>query len=138
MIDSISEFETGQPYGMNWKMTAKTILIQLHHKIQTFEGIGKRLVLVLQDHFLNYLISNFSFEHVKCDARLQDSMQFHVYELMQHKQEYRINLVSRLSTDASGLATCLGMKAEPKLALIELQRILENKITDRTLLSIQT
>ena len=23
-------------YGMNWKMTAKTILIQLHHKIQTF------------------------------------------------------------------------------------------------------
>jgi hypothetical protein len=23
--------------GMNWKVTAKTVLVQIHHKIQTFE-----------------------------------------------------------------------------------------------------
>lgn len=28
-------------YGMNWKMTAKTILVQLHHKVQTFQEINK-------------------------------------------------------------------------------------------------
>ena len=33
-----------KPFGMNWKMTAKTILVQLHHKIETFESINKHLV----------------------------------------------------------------------------------------------
>lgn len=27
---------TSKPFGMNWKMTAKTTLIQLHHKVETF------------------------------------------------------------------------------------------------------
>jgi hypothetical protein len=30
------EAESGRPFGMNWKMTAKTILVQLNHKIGTF------------------------------------------------------------------------------------------------------
>lgn len=30
-------------------MTAKTTLVQMHHKIQTFEHVNKRLVLVTQD-----------------------------------------------------------------------------------------
>ena len=38
--------ESDKPYGMNWKMTAKTILVQMHHKIQTFEHVHKKLVLV--------------------------------------------------------------------------------------------
>jgi hypothetical protein len=28
-------------FGMNWKMTAKTILVQMHHKIRTFEHVNK-------------------------------------------------------------------------------------------------
>ena len=44
-----------KPFGMNWKMTAKTILVQLHHKIDTFESINKHLVLVIQDHLLEYI-----------------------------------------------------------------------------------
>ena len=51
-------------YGMNWKMTAKTILIQLHHKIQTFEAINKHLTLVIQDFLLEYLRSQFQFSHL--------------------------------------------------------------------------
>jgi hypothetical protein len=42
-------------FGINWKMTAKTTLVQLHHKIQTFEELGKHLVLVLQDGLMNYM-----------------------------------------------------------------------------------
>lgn len=34
-------------FGMNWKMTAKTILVQMHHKVKTFEHINKKLVLVV-------------------------------------------------------------------------------------------
>src|SRR5262249_39463779 len=41
-----------KPFGMNWKMTAKTALVQMHHKIKTFEHLSKKLVLVLQNHLL--------------------------------------------------------------------------------------
>jgi hypothetical protein len=37
---------------MNWKMTAKTILVQMHHKVETFEHINKKMVLVIQDVLL--------------------------------------------------------------------------------------
>jgi hypothetical protein len=32
-------------FGMNWKMTAKTTLIQMHHKIKTFEHFNKNTFL---------------------------------------------------------------------------------------------
>jgi hypothetical protein len=35
-----AELENTKTYGMNWKMTAKTILVQLHHKIQTFDTVS--------------------------------------------------------------------------------------------------
>lgn len=41
-----SDLDSEKPFGMNWKMTAKTILVQLHHKIETFEHLNKHLVLV--------------------------------------------------------------------------------------------
>ena len=49
-------------FGMNWKMTAKTTLVQLHHKVQTFESIHKHLALVIQDSFLAYMQKAFKFE----------------------------------------------------------------------------
>jgi hypothetical protein len=39
--------------GMNWKMTAKTILMQLHHKVTTFEHLNKHMVVTIQDSFLD-------------------------------------------------------------------------------------
>jgi hypothetical protein len=42
-----ADIDNRKPYGMNWKMTAKTILVQLHHKIQTFEEANKHLVLMI-------------------------------------------------------------------------------------------
>ena len=41
--------KSAKSFGMNWKMTAKTILVQMHHKVQTFEHVHKKLVLVVQD-----------------------------------------------------------------------------------------
>jgi hypothetical protein len=49
--------DENKSFGMNWKMTAKTILIQIHHKITTFENLNKHLVLVVQDCLLGYLCS---------------------------------------------------------------------------------
>jgi len=46
LVEEPAEGYGNKPYGMNWKMTAKTILVQLHHKIDTFEYLNKHLVLV--------------------------------------------------------------------------------------------
>ena len=123
-------------YGMNWKMTAKTILVQLHHKIQTFAAINRRLVLVTQDHLLNYLKGNFEFSHV-VRARLHDSMHFHAYSFGESDAVFRIKLDQRLSTDADGVAACLGLKAEPKVNLAEIVSQLERKLSADTLLKIR-
>lgn len=69
-----------KPFGMNWKMTAKTSLIQLNHKIATFEHVCRRLVLVMQDCLLDYMRKEFTFDHIN-RQRDGDTMQFHSYEL---------------------------------------------------------
>jgi len=121
---------------MNWKMTAKTILIQLHHKIATFEALSKHLVLAIQDFLLDYLRSQFQFSHL-ADARQGDPMHIHSYEMSRQKDgSYMLGLESRLSTDSAGIATCLGLQAD---ANIELKRILdqlESKISKTTLLTV--
>ena len=133
--DVQEEQETYRTYGMNWKMTAKTTLIQLHHKIQTFESINKHLVLTTQDYLLHYLRSNFEFDHVM-EARKRDSMQFHAYELRESNGEHSIRLLSRSSTDADGLAACLGLKAEPRMELDRILKQVEHKISRRTLFTL--
>ncbi len=124
-----------KPFGMNWKMTAKTILIQLHHKIQTFEHINKHLVLVVQDHLLEYLKKEFSFDHLE-DAHLGNPMHVHAYASSRDGRNYRIDLAERLSTDSDGIAVCLGLQAEAKVELESVLEELERKISAETRMEI--
>lgn len=118
---------------MNWKMTAKTILIQLHHKIRTFEAIDRTLVLVVQDHLLQYLRKEFNFSHV-VDVRQIDSMHFHAYAMnLGADGSFELQLDMRASTDSEGIATCLGLKAEPDVGLEKIVRQLEDRLSDQTL-----
>jgi Restriction endonuclease NotI len=126
-----------KPYGMNWKMTAKTILVQLHHKIETFEHLGKHLVLVLQDHLLSYMKNELSFSHISTIPKVGDPMHFHAYKLdLGDDNNYHIKLNERLSTDSSGLASAMGLKAEAKIEFELIVKTLEAKISDNTLLTI--
>jgi hypothetical protein len=121
-------------YGMNWKMTAKTILVQMHHKIQTFEHVNKKLVLVTQDKLLGYMTKQFNFGHLSIPPTMGDSMHFHSYQMVgQPDHSYRIALQSRLSTDAEGIAQCLGLQAEARVELDEIIRALQAKISSATL-----
>lgn len=128
--------DSTKPFGMNWKMTAKTILVQLHHKIDTFEHINKHLVLVVQDCLLDYMKKEFNFGHLAEPSKLGDSMHFHSYELSNDNKNYKISLSKRLSTDSEGMATCLGLQAEAKIELDDIIKNIEAKISDSTLLSI--
>ena len=126
--------DSDKVFGMNWKMTAKTILIQLHHKVQTFEEINKHLVLAIQDHFMTYIRGAFRFGHLN-NALLGDSAHFHVYHLMQNQENsaFRLELDARFSTDADGIAESLGLQTSHKMELETINRLLAAKISDKTL-----
>jgi hypothetical protein len=121
-------------YGMNWKMTAKTILVQMHHKIQTFEHVNKKLALVTQDKLLGYMTREFNFGHLSNPATIGDAMHFHAYGMAKERnQTYHLTLRSRLSTDADGIARCLGLQAEARVGLDEIIKALQAKISPATL-----
>lgn len=124
-----------KPFGMNWKMTAKTILVQLNHKITTFEHLHKRLVLVLQDCLLDYMRREFAFDHIK-GIRDGDPMQFHAYELRKESAAYRLKLRERISTDAAGIALCLGLQVDTKVELQLMLDQIEAKLPQSTLLTV--
>lgn len=123
-----------KPFGMNWKMTAKTILVQMHHKIQTFEHLHKKLVLVVQDKLLDYMKGEFNFDHLRSPASIGDSMHLHAYRLdAQADKSYKITLDTRLSTDADGIGVCLGLQAEARVELEQIIEALQSKISASTL-----
>lgn len=130
------DVDSAKPFGMNWKMTAKTTLVQLHHKIETFESINKHLVLVAQDHLIDYMQREFSFSHLAKPARLGDSMHFHAYGLLADDSSMRLQLRERLSTDQVGIATCLGLQVSARVDLQQIIDQLQRYLTEATLLTI--
>ncbi|MFD2234993.1 NotI family restriction endonuclease [Phaeospirillum tilakii] len=121
-------------YSMNWKMTAKTILVQMHHKVQTFEHLNKKLALVVQDCLLAYMSREFRFDHLKNPAVIGDSMHFHAYQMSAPQGgDLRLNMAARLSTDADGIGACLGLQAEPRVELDIIIASLQAKISPATL-----
>lgn len=126
--------DSKKSFGMNWKMTAKTILVQMHHKIHTFEHVNKKLVLVVQDKLLNYMSREFKFDHLRNPASIGDSMHFHSYQMnVQTDKSYKLTMQSRLSTDTDGIGLCLGLQAEARVELELIVQALQAKISASTL-----
>lgn len=126
--------ESDKSFGMNWKMTAKTILVQMHHKVHTFEHVNKKLVLVVQDKLLNYMSREFNFGHLRNPAAIGDSIHLHAYKMaLQKDRSYKLVMDTRLSTDADGIGRCLGLQAEARIDLEEIVRALQAKISPATL-----
>ncbi len=119
-------------YGINWKMTAKTILVQLHHKIQTFETLNKHLVLVMQDCLLDYIKKEFSFSHISDYAKLNDAMHFHTYVLKENRPSLKLGMNQRYSTNSNGVSKLLGLNTDPNVDLESIIKSLESKVSEKT------
>lgn len=120
-------------YGMNWKMTAKTILVQMHHKAQTFEHVNKKLVLVIQDRLLAYMRAQFRFDHLRSPAAVGDAVHLHAYRMTGASQtSFRLGLTTRLSTDSAGVGACLGLLAEARVELDQIVSALQTRISAST------
>lgn len=123
-------------FGMNWKMTAKTILVQMHHKVQTFQEINKHLVLIIQNHFMDYIRREFRFDHLN-NALIGDPAHFHIYKLIEEDNgNFKLDLDARFSTDTNGIAECLGLQTSHVMELEEILKILESKVNTSTLLQL--
>ena len=120
---------------MNWKMTAKTILIQMHHKSETFEYLSKHLVLIIQKPFLDYVKRHFSFSHIE-GTRIGDPVHIHAYDFKETADHLKLSLETRISTDSNGIAKSLGLNAQPKIELKEMIATLEQKLCDENRLSV--
>ena len=125
-------------YGMNWKMTAKTILVQMHHKAATFANINRHLVLVIQDPLLDYMRREFAFDHFTDPADVVDTVHFHSYgmqSLEPGQQRSDLVLHSRMSTDVAGIERCLGLKKDAAVDESVLLAGISSKLTEMTLWS---
>lgn len=127
--------DSRNPYGMNWKMSAKTILVQLHHKVETFEHISRHFVIVLQDALFDYIKQEFNFGHLE-EPKLGNAMHVHSYSLQGTKEQYNLKLTSRASTDAAGVAKGLGLQVSAKVELEVIIAALQKSISTRTRLTI--
>ena len=126
--------ESSSAFGMNWKMTAKTILVQMHHKAQTFEHVHKKLVLVIQDRLLRYMAGEFNFGHLNSPASIGDSVHLHAYTMAQLPDtSYTLTMDARVSTDTDGIGRCLGLQAEARVELEQILTALQSKISAVTL-----
>ena len=63
-------------------------------------------------------------------------MHFHAYDLNNDVGSYRLRLADRKSTDAEGIAACLGLESEARIELEEIIEKLESKVSDTTLMTL--
>lgn len=94
-------------YGINWKMSAKTILLQLHHKATDFEALGKKLVLISQSEFSEYIVRTFQADRLR-DSSNSDSVHFFAYDLIQLGEGFQLRLANQRSTNVIGVERMLG------------------------------
>lgn len=125
-----SDEDGGTNPGVNWKMTAKTILIQIHHKIETFESLGQKFVLVLQNDLMSYMTKAFSFGHLSEVPQKSDSMYFHSYALDEKDGSLSLDLVR--TTNRAGIATALNLGANAEMKPEELVRKIQSKMSRHT------
>lgn len=132
---SAEDLNNKKPFGMNWKMTLKTILVQMHHKSETFEHLNKHLVLIIQKPLFEHMKSDFNFDGIE-GVRLGDPVHIHSYNFGEKESSLSLSLHTRVSTDSAGIANCLGLNAESKMELQDLIQILEPKLIEANRLKI--
>jgi len=130
--DSDDLAKDDRSYNMNWKMTAKTILMQIHHKAETLELHNKKLVLVIQDVFYDYTVREFSTTNLIA-ADPHQPVHFHVYGLTQDPDgRFEMNLRKQESTTTIGVQQMLGRARDAAVPEQRLIALIQSKIGSDT------
>lgn len=113
-------------YGINWRMSAKTILMQLHHKAEAFDTLKKKLVLVLQEPFMAYIEREFTAGHLRA-ADPNDPVWFHTYNLVDINGELVLVKDKAKSTNVKGIGSMLGRAESTAASEEEIRAAIEAK-----------
>lgn len=116
-------------FGMNWKMTLKTTLIQMHHKAKFFESMNKHLVLIIQKPLFEHMQHDFDSSEIK-ESKHEDTFHIHVYELKESNLKFNLSFDTNVSTDSKGIEKCLGLNTNKEINMDDLFKILEPKVTE--------
>lgn len=107
------DLKNKKPFGMNWKMTLKTILIQMHHKSETFENLNKHLVLIIQKPLFDHMKSDFNFKNID-GVRLGDPVHIHSYNLEEQEENCAYRSTQELAPIQRVLLIVLGLMLKGK------------------------
>ena len=131
------ELANSYGYGINWKMSAKTILIQMLHKAASFEALGKKLVLIIQKEFADYLDREFQTGQLRT-ASQDDPIYFHIYDVAESNDIFHLLLHERKSTDVSGIERMLNVGRDTNILLEDVIAHITAKLPGFPLSSLQT
>ena len=115
--------------GINWKMTAKTILAQLVQKTQLFSHVGKSIVLVLQEPLYEDMCLKFDFSKVH-QSHPSDTMHFHVYSFKSSATKMNLSLSKNTSITATDFEKVMGMNEDPDKWLEKLTESIMGKVSE--------
>lgn len=115
-----------KPFAINWKMTSKTILMEMLHKASTFESMGKKLILVLQDYLFEYMRKEFAFEKIE-KGSAGKTVVFFVYSI-DFETKSELKLKETYSIDSKGLKKCLGLKGDSEITEEMVLDIIKSKV----------
>jgi len=105
-------------YGINWKMTAKLVLVQTAHKAPVFGAWGKKLVWILQDTLLEYLQGAFDFSGFH-DEDPADTVLWYAYSLDAGADRFQLRPTTRLSGNLGAVTSAMGAKAAAGQELLQ-------------------
>lgn len=131
--DDINNTKT---FGVNWKMTLKTILLQIHHKCETFERMNKHLVLVIQTPLYEHMINSFNFDGMD-KVKSSDCVFIHIYNLKEKEKRLFLSLDKQISLDAYEISSCLRLKEEKTIYKEDILDNLKSKLIEENRLKIE-
>lgn len=110
-------------YGINWKDAAKRSLVQLLHKVHTFEQLHKKIVMVVQTEFFQYLSTEFTTTHLSTNNLDRLPAHFHVYEVGSHH-----HLSCRYATNSEGIQRLLNLGRSASVTEREIVNQIQSKL----------
>lgn len=126
------QLQASYPYGLNWKMTTKLVLIQTLNKAAVFSKWGKKYVWAMQDTLLDRIktYADMSEFHTEAD---EDEVLFYAYEVFRGPVRYEMRLVERIGSDLEGVAKANAPRTEIAEDILEtFEAVLEREALSAT------
>ena len=117
-------------FGINKKMSSKTILVQMLHKSRELNLLQKKNVLVVQDNFWKHIKDTYEIVENFRPQNIEDPVHVHSYSLNENNGVLNIELVEKMSTDLNGLLNAIQPKHTQNLSFQDISNPIERRVKE--------